>query len=92
MDPYNERCPFCSRSILVSDVSTVRQAAHGLVYLVAKCHTCDARIEASGVDTMDAKATMATNIHKRIGTRPEQWKIRQVRRVGGKWTRRMVKK
>ena len=78
MNSYSERCPFCSRSILVSDVSTDLQAAHGLVYLVAKCQPCDARIEAAGAGTMQARSSMARNIEKRIGTRPEDWRIRIV--------------
>ena len=75
MIQYDVECPFCGRSITISETTTAQQRSAGLVYLTTKCAPCDSRIDAAGVGENGARVVLAERLRERIGTRPERWRI-----------------
>lgn len=73
-------CPFCASPIWVADVTEPERREVGLIYLSAKCVPCNARIDAVGNGLEDAWSQFDRAIARRIGTKPEQWKIKTVHR------------
>lgn len=69
-------CPFCSRPITVHETTTEKQEAAGLVYLGARCISCATRFDAAGIGQVDALKDFDARIAKRVGTRPEDHRIK----------------
>lgn len=69
-------CPFCNREITIRETTTAQQEEAGLVYLAARCVPCEARIDAAGIGQVDALKDMDDRISRRIGTRPESYRIK----------------
>jgi len=75
MQTLNRQCPFCGSEVVITETTEDQARRVGLVYLLAKCVPCDARIEAAGVGERDALEQMERMFAKRIGTTPTDWLI-----------------
>lgn len=77
MIDIQRECPFCGLEIQVYDVTEPERRKVGLVYLRAGCPACGIRIEAAGIGGVDeALCLLDRQIAMRVGTKPEQWRIR----------------
>lgn len=68
-------CPFCGSPIEAVDMTAPDSRDLGLIYLRAKCPRCDVKLESAGLGAGEAMKNMGKVIAKRVGTKPEQWRI-----------------
>jgi hypothetical protein len=68
-------CPFCGSPIEASDVTEPDSRDVGLIFLRAKCVRCDVKLESAGLGADEAMKNMGKVLAKRVGTKPEQWRI-----------------
>jgi len=72
----HRQCPFCARLLEVYDTTEPKARAVGLVYLQMRCPSCNVRIEGAGVGMKEALEQFDASREKRIGTTPDQWRIK----------------
>jgi len=71
-------CPHCGRRMLESEITTPKEAAAGLCYLMIRCtnHDCGARIDCAGMGYHGAQQEAEARLKARKGRPAADFRIK----------------